>query len=77
MRDARVDGDRTVRIETDDAAIVGDPVVPSDARGLVLFAHGSGSSRTRPEGCVGALTRVRSAQVSDPAPWAATGAGVP
>jgi putative phosphoribosyl transferase len=36
---------RTVRIEVDGDAIVGDLHVPSGARGVVAFAHGSGSSR--------------------------------
>jgi putative phosphoribosyl transferase len=34
-----------VRIAVDGDAIVGDLVVPDDARGVVAFAHGSGSSR--------------------------------
>jgi putative phosphoribosyl transferase len=36
---------RTVRIEVDGDAIVGDLHVPAGARGVVAFAHGSGSSR--------------------------------
>ena len=36
---------RTVRIDVDGDAIVGDLRVPQDARGVVAFAHGSGSSR--------------------------------
>jgi pimeloyl-ACP methyl ester carboxylesterase len=32
-------------IDTGDAALQGDVVLPRDARGIVLFAHGSGSSR--------------------------------
>ncbi len=32
-------------IDTGDAALQGDVVLPPDARGIVLFAHGSGSSR--------------------------------
>ncbi|MEQ1898990.1 MAG: dienelactone hydrolase family protein [Vicinamibacterales bacterium] len=52
MSDARVDGGRAVRIEADDAAIVGDLVVSSEARGLVLFAHGSGSSRFSHRNCM-------------------------
>jgi pimeloyl-ACP methyl ester carboxylesterase len=34
-----------VTIDTGDAALQGDVVLPRDARGIVLFAHGSGSSR--------------------------------
>jgi putative phosphoribosyl transferase len=32
-------------IDTGDAVLQGDVVLPPDARGIVLFAHGSGSSR--------------------------------
>jgi putative phosphoribosyl transferase len=32
-------------IDTGDAALQGDVALPPDARGIVLFAHGSGSSR--------------------------------
>lgn len=32
-------------IDTGDAELQGDVVLPQDARGIVLFAHGSGSSR--------------------------------
>jgi putative phosphoribosyl transferase len=32
-------------IDTSDAVLQGDVVLPPDARGIVLFAHGSGSSR--------------------------------
>jgi dienelactone hydrolase len=39
---------RTVVVECDSAALPGDLVVPSDAIGLVAFAHGSGSSRKSP-----------------------------
>lgn len=38
----------TVRIESDTASIEGMLVVPEDARGVVLFAHGSGSGRFSP-----------------------------
>jgi putative phosphoribosyl transferase len=41
-----VDRSREVRIPADE--IVGDLVVPEDARGLIVFAHGSGSSRFSP-----------------------------
>jgi dienelactone hydrolase len=36
---------RPVRIDLPDATLYGDLSLPSDARGLVVFAHGSGSSR--------------------------------
>lgn len=39
---------RSVRIPVDDASVVGDLEIPSDPRGLVIFAHGSGSSRLSP-----------------------------
>ena len=34
-----------MRLSVDSGPIEGDPVVPADARGVVCFAHGSGSSR--------------------------------
>lgn len=37
-----------VRIPCPDAMLAGDLVLPDDARGLVIFAHGSGSSRRSP-----------------------------
>lgn len=37
-----------VQIPIEDAVLAGDLVVPSQARGIVLFAHGSGSSRHSP-----------------------------
>jgi putative phosphoribosyl transferase len=37
-----------VRLNVDDVALDGDLVVPSEAVGIVLFAHGSGSSRHSP-----------------------------
>src|SRR3954466_14999859 len=37
--------ERPVRIPAGRAALEGDLVRPNDARGIVLFAHGSGSSR--------------------------------
>lgn len=40
--------EKHVRIAAADAALSGDLVVPDDARGVVLFAHGSGSSRRSP-----------------------------
>jgi putative phosphoribosyl transferase len=38
-------GERTVRISADGVVLEGDLTVPDGARGIVLFAHGSGSSR--------------------------------
>ncbi len=40
--------ERHVRIPAGDVMLSGDLVVPADARGSVLFAHGSGSSRLSP-----------------------------
>ncbi|MFI7500813.1 dienelactone hydrolase family protein [Streptomyces sp. NPDC049687] len=37
-----------VRVPVDDAALAGDLVAPTPARAMVLFAHGSGSSRHSP-----------------------------
>jgi putative phosphoribosyl transferase len=37
---------QTVKIPVGDATLTGDVVVPPGARGLIVFAHGSGSSRT-------------------------------
>lgn len=39
---------RSVQIEIDAAVLDGDLTIPPDARGTVLFAHGSGSSRHSP-----------------------------
>jgi putative phosphoribosyl transferase len=39
---------RGVTVDTGDAVIAGDLAVPDGAEGLVLFAHGSGSSRHSP-----------------------------
>jgi predicted phosphoribosyltransferase/dienelactone hydrolase len=39
---------RPVTIETSQVTLAGDLVVPDDAHGLVVFAHGSGSSRQSP-----------------------------
>jgi putative phosphoribosyl transferase len=39
---------RAVRVPTPDAVLDGDLAVPPGARGVVLFAHGSGSSRHSP-----------------------------
>ena len=41
-------GKETVRIPVGGADLVGDLVIPESARGLVVFAHGSGSGRTSP-----------------------------
>ncbi len=40
-----MDDEETLVISLGDVAVEGDLLVPPDARGLVLFAHGSGSSR--------------------------------
>ena len=40
--------ERSVQILLGEADLVGDVVVPDDAKGLVMFAHGSGSSRLSP-----------------------------
>jgi len=40
--------EKAVRVPTKDAVLDGDLVVPPDARGMVLFVHGSGSSRKSP-----------------------------
>jgi putative phosphoribosyl transferase len=42
------DGEKTVRIPLDGASIEGNLRVPANAGGVVLFAHGSGSSRFSP-----------------------------
>ncbi len=39
---------RSVRIDADDVVLAGDLTVPPGAAGLVVFAHGSGSSRLSP-----------------------------
>ncbi|MGD9496231.1 MAG: dienelactone hydrolase family protein [Armatimonadota bacterium] len=39
---------REVRIPVEEGAIMGNLVVPADAAGIVLFAHGSGSGRHSP-----------------------------
>jgi putative phosphoribosyl transferase len=40
--------DRTIRIRAGEAEIEGTLSIPSEAKGVVLFAHGSGSSRFSP-----------------------------
>ena len=47
-RDAGRIGERTVQVTSGLAVLEGDLVVPGNARGAVLFAHGSGSSRRSP-----------------------------
>ena len=44
----KVSDERIVAVRTGDASLEGALVVPVDARGIVLFAHGSGSSRHSP-----------------------------
>jgi putative phosphoribosyl transferase len=52
--------ERAVRLRAGTAELVGDLVVPAGAAGVVLFAHGSGSSRHSPRNrlVAGALRRV-------------------
>jgi putative phosphoribosyl transferase len=52
--------EREVRLRAGTAELVGDLVVPAGAAGVVLFAHGSGSSRHSPRNrlVAGALRRV-------------------
>jgi putative phosphoribosyl transferase len=40
--------DRTVEIPADDVRLEGELIIPTDAGGVVVFAHGSGSSRHSP-----------------------------
>lgn len=47
-RSAHVAADSEVTIETAAARLEGNLVVPDDAVGVVLFAHGSGRSRHSP-----------------------------
>ena len=44
----KVSDDRIVAVRAEDATLEGALAVPADARGIVLFAHGSGSSRHSP-----------------------------
>ena len=44
----KVSDERIVSVRAGDATLEGALVVPADARGIVLFAHGSGSSRHSP-----------------------------
>ncbi|MGA8923541.1 MAG: hypothetical protein WB682_10385, partial [Candidatus Dormiibacterota bacterium] len=49
MRNPAVEAElSTVSIPAGDASIAGDLVIPPRAHGIVLFAHGSGSSRHSP-----------------------------
>ena len=45
------DEGRLVQITAGTATVAGDLVVPARADGIVLFAHGSGSSRFSPRNC--------------------------
>ncbi len=47
MNERQTEG-RSVLIDMDDATLEGDLAIPSDAGAVVLFAHGSGSSRKSP-----------------------------
>lgn len=57
--------DTAVSVEAGDVSLAGDLVVPDGARGVVLFAHGSGSSRHSPRNrlVAGELHRSRLATV--------------
>ena len=46
--DTRQEKDRPVRLQADGVTLDGDLTLPAGARGVVLFAHGSGSSRHSP-----------------------------
>jgi len=46
--EAAVHGEREVRIPVDGTALLGDLCLPGLARGIVVFAHGSGSGRRSP-----------------------------
>jgi putative phosphoribosyl transferase len=48
MNTAAVDREMEVRIRCPDAVLTGNLALPDDARGLVIFVHGSGSSRGSP-----------------------------
>ena len=55
------DIERKVLIRSDHAGLEGDLIVPVDARAIVLFAHGSGSSRLSPRNrfVAGELNKVK------------------
>jgi putative phosphoribosyl transferase len=42
---------RLIRVDTEDVALEGNLAIPEGASAVVLFAHGSGSSRTSPRNC--------------------------
>jgi dienelactone hydrolase len=48
MKTSSLMNEQTVQIDTDSGPIYGTLAVPEDAKGAVLFAHGSGSSRHSP-----------------------------
>jgi dienelactone hydrolase len=48
MAESSAPGRRAVEIPADGVRLAGDLVVPPDARGVVVFAHGSGSGRFSP-----------------------------
>jgi putative phosphoribosyl transferase len=43
-----IDVEREIQVDAEGAPLVGDLVLPAAARGVILFAHGSGSSRHSP-----------------------------
>lgn len=47
-RSTRTTAERAVQIDVGEAVLAGDLTVPTDPSGIVLFAHGSGSSRHSP-----------------------------
>src|ERR1700704_2039232 len=51
--------ERSVTVPVGDVRLAGDLSVPPGARGLVVFAHGSGSGRFRPRNRAGAGFLVR------------------
>ena len=48
MRETELGGERTIRVATGRVTLEGTLATPEGARGVVLFAHGSGSSRHSP-----------------------------
>ncbi len=64
---------RDVVIPTADARLPGTLVVPSDALGVVVFAHGSGSSRFSPRNREVARHLQTTGQAGDPAAGRASG----
>jgi len=57
--------ERLVRIAADPVTLEGDLSLPTEARGIVLFAHGSGSSRHSPRNRQVAVTQP--GEAGDPA----------